>query len=233
MQLGSVKSLFRYPVKSLRGTACDQLEFDTRGAYLDRLYSVMTADGKLGSHKSTPWFRALPGLFDLQAEVVGEQVQVLLPDGRCLLSDDPVLASAISEIVGQPVSLAKETDQSHFDDGATHLLTTSSLQWLKDRLPDSKVDPRRFRPNIVIDSMDPGLTEQNWIGRAIRVGQCELEVIYETERCIMTTLAQGDLPADPAIARTINQHAGSSFGVYATVRQPGSVRVDDPVTFVG
>ncbi|MFK7966189.1 MAG: hypothetical protein AB8C46_19680 [Burkholderiaceae bacterium] len=55
---------------------------------------------------------------------------------------------------------------------------------------------------------------------------------YETERCIMTTLAQGDLPADPAIARAINQHAGSSFGVYAAVRRPGLVRRDDPVTFI-
>ncbi|MFK7966190.1 MAG: MOSC N-terminal beta barrel domain-containing protein [Burkholderiaceae bacterium] len=157
MQLGSVQSLFRYPVKSLRGNACDQLAFDRRGAHLDRLFSVVTADGKLGSHKGTPWFRALPGLFDLQAEVVGEQVQVLLPDGRRLSSDAPELATAITEIVGQPVSLAKEADQSHFDDGATHLLTTSSLQWLSSRLPDSQVDPRRFRPNIVINSTAPGL----------------------------------------------------------------------------
>jgi uncharacterized protein len=45
----------------------------------------------------------------------------------------------------------------------------------------------------------------------------------------MTTLAQGDLPADPGILRTAAQHNKVSVGIYATVERGGSIRRGDAV----
>ena len=48
-------------------------------------------------------------------------------------------------------------------------------------------------------------------------------------RCVMTTLAQGDLPRDPGILRTAAQHNKVSVGVYATVERGGTIRRGDAV----
>ena len=48
----------------------------------------------------------------------------------------------------------------------------------------------------------------------------------------MTTLPQGDLPADPGILRTAAQHHAGNVGVYATVTRGGAVRRGDTVRVV-
>jgi hypothetical protein len=45
----------------------------------------------------------------------------------------------------------------------------------------------------------------------------------------MTTLAQGDLPADPGILRTAVQHNKGRVGIYAIVERGGSIRRGDAV----
>jgi uncharacterized protein YcbX len=46
----------------------------------------------------------------------------------------------------------------------------------------------------------------------------------------MTTLPQGDLPRDREILRTAARHDDVNVGVYAEVRQGGTVRRGDAVT---
>jgi MOSC domain-containing protein len=57
-------------------------------------------------------------------------------------------------------------------------------------------------------------------------------------RCIMTTLAQGDLPRDSGVLRTVARHnrveipglgTWSCVGAYATVTTPGRVQLGDEV----
>ena len=52
--------LWRYPVKSLGGEACEALELEARGVAHDRVFAVRTASGKLGSGKSTRRFQPAP-----------------------------------------------------------------------------------------------------------------------------------------------------------------------------
>ncbi|TIW75903.1 MAG: MOSC domain-containing protein, partial [Mesorhizobium sp.] len=48
-----------------------------------------------------------------------------------------------------------------------HLLTTASLARLKALHPEGTPDPRRFRPNIVVDMapVEGAFPETRWIGR--------------------------------------------------------------------
>jgi uncharacterized protein len=109
------------------------------------------------------------------------------------------------------------------------LLTTSALGSLEDALPESVIDVRRFRPNVVIDTGDlPGHPEFDWPGRRIRLGTAVLEVTVPCPRCVMVTRPIDErLPADRSILRHIVRELDQNVGVYANVVKPGSVAVAD------
>jgi uncharacterized protein YcbX len=52
-----------------------------------------------------------------------------------------------------------------------------------------------------------------------------------TIRCVVTTLAQDDLPNDPSVLKTAAQHNSANVGVYALVEQGGWVRRGDELRF--
>jgi uncharacterized protein YcbX len=120
-----------------------------------------------------------------------------------------------------------------FFDGATvHLLTTATLNRLRGWYPQGRFDVPRFRPNLVVESVggEQGVVEQTWIGHTLAIGdEVRLRITGPCGRCVMTTLAQGDLPKDSGILRTAVQHTQGHVGVYAAVVQGGIIRRGDRV----
>jgi len=119
-----------------------------------------------------------------------------------------------------------------FDCATVHLLTTATLERLQQLYPRGRFEVPRFRPNIVVRtaSREPDFIENGWIGHAIAIGDSvRLSVTGPCGRCVMTTLAQGDLPRDPGILRTAAQHNKVSVGVYAKVERAGTIRCGDGV----
>ena len=120
----------------------------------------------------------------------------------------------------------------HRDSAPLHLLSEASIAWLRARLPDVTIDARRFRPNLVIATEAAGLVEQDWLGRAIAVGdELVVKAARPTVRCVMTTLPQAELGAAPAVLRTLGEENAASLGIYAEVLRPGTVRVGDELRF--
>lgn len=221
-----VAALWRYPVKSMLGETCEAVELDARGVRGDRRFAVRDAEGKLGSGKNTRRMRHLEGLFDFKARSVPSGVEIIFPDGRQMTSEDPAMNRALSEALRQPVTLAGEQDISHFDASAIHLVTSAALDWLRARLPGSRIDERRFRPNVLVTSET---SELAWIGKTLHIGTATLRVTQPTERCGMTTFAQAGLPFDAKVLRCIAQEAREEFGVYAEVLKPGRIARGDAV----
>ena len=234
--VGHLAEIYRYPVKSLRGERLGAAEVEPRGLVGDRLWAVRDADGKLGSGKNTRRMRRMDGLLQLAARYGegGEVPLVAFPDGVELAGDGPAAAARLTALVGRPVELACEAAVPHFDAAPVHLVTTASLAHLGALLPGARADPRRFRPNFVLATPGlHGLVEDAWVGRRLRLGEeVELEVTGQTERCVMTTLPQADLPADGRILKALEAANDLAFGVYATVTRPGRVRAGDPVRLV-
>ena len=239
MPLGTVAALWRYPVKSMRGEDCPALRFEARGVVGDRLHAVRNPEGRFGSGKNTRRFRQIEGLLDFIAHQVEDAhgaalPELRFPDGRLLRGDSPAMDGALSEVLGQPVTLVREAEVSHFDAGPVHLLSTASLQWLGEALPGVDVDARRFRPNVLVrcePGGPPAPVEQAWMGRTLRLGDTVLlRISAPTERCGMVTLAQGALAREAGVLRPIAQAADMRFGVYAEVLVPGLVRAGDPVS---
>jgi len=111
------------------------------------------------------------------------------------------------------------------------LMTTSALRTLTASLPESVIDVRRFRPNLIIDTGDqPGHPELDWVGRTFSLGGAVIEMVATCPRCVMVTreIAPG-VPADRAILRHIVRQLDQDLGCYATIVQPGEIRAGDPL----
>jgi uncharacterized protein len=222
--LGTVTGLARHPVKSLQGEDCFTLDFDRRGAAGDRLWALRTADGAIAAGKNTRRFRRVPGLLDYSAVYDRAVPVIVTPDGARLRGDDPSAHLHLSDLLGQPVGLSRESDVWHMDAGAVHIVTTASLRAIGD------ADPRRFRPNIVIDNDEPWAEDQ-WTGRSIAIGPTlRLRVTGRTERCAMVNMAQPGLPPEPALLRRLADSRDLAFGIYADVTAPGTVTLGDRCT---
>ena len=94
-------------------------------------------------------------------------------------------------------------------------------------------EARRFRPNVVVQlaNGEKGFAEDNWVGHTVTIGtEVQLNITRQCGRCVMTTLAQGDLPKDPGILRTAAEHNRAKIGVYASVVRGGKIRRGDRVS---
>jgi hypothetical protein len=146
------------------------------------------------------------------------------------------LGSAFFAQVGlaSPVPLG-----SLFDLFPVTILTTSTLDHLSELRPQSRFDQRRFRMNVIVSTTQGGFVENDWIGHQLTMGDgVRLRVVMPVSRCVMTTLAQDDLPKDTDILQILTRHnrvqVGTAglfpcAGVYAMVEAPGTLQIGDRV----
>jgi len=144
------------------------------------------------------------------------------------------LGSALFAEVGLPSPVPVG---SFFDVFPVSVLTTSTLKRLSELRPQTRFDPRRFRMNVIVDTGEAGFVENGWIGRQLAIGGAvRLGVSMPDSRCVMTTLAQDDLPADTDVLRTLARHNRLEVGgvglypcagAYAVVAAPGTIRTGD------
>ena len=187
-------------------------------------------------------------------------VRIALPDGTTVTSDQGDVNQILSKALNRQVTLGeaqrgavkaeeywpdmegldhRETvteftlpEETFFDCAVVHLLTTATLDRLRELYPQGRFELRRFRPNIVVQlgSGEKGFAENAWVRHALAIGTAvRLNITSPCGRCVMTTLAQGDLPKDPGILRTAAQHNQVNVGVYAAVVRGGTIRRGDPV----
>jgi uncharacterized protein len=281
--LGSVVSLWRYPVKSMMGEELNAADVTERGLLGDRAYALVdNADGKVASAKNP---RKWSTLFDFRAAFADAPrqgakmppVRITLPDGTLITSEQSDVNQILSRALNREVTLdaaerrhpevvestfpnpwtnpwtpkAEEywpdmegldyrdtvtdfelPEGTFFDCAVVHLLTTATIDRLRELYPQGRVEVRRFRPNVVVETASgvKDFVENDWIGATLAIGDAvRLNIIGPCPRCVMTTLPQADLPKDPGILRTAAQHNHANVGLYASVLRGGAVRRGDAV----
>lgn len=164
------------------------------------------------------------------------EVEGLGPGQEPGTTNDQKLGSALFAEMGLPSAVPVG---SFLDLFPLSVLTTSTLGHLTDLKPDTRFDPRRFRMNVLVETDETGFTENDWVGRQVMVGDAAIVPAIPAPRCVMTTLAQGDLPRDNGALQTPARHnrldigGSGSFpcvGVYAVVGTAGAIRTGDRVT---
>jgi len=282
-ELGTIASLWRYPVKSMRGEELPAAELTEYGLLGDRTYALIDgSDGRTATAKNPgKW----PTLFGFCATFVDQPksgvalpaVRITLPNSSTVSSTARECHEILSKALNREVTLgtAKQgrvsgvhaslpaawtgkaeeywpdmegldyrdtvTDftlpAGTFFDGATiHLLTTATLNRLHDFYPQGRFEVPRFRPNIVVEvqAAKSSFVEQAWIDHMVTIGEdVRLKITGPCGRCVMTTLAQGNLPKDSGILRTAVRQNQGHVGVYATVLQGGPIKRGDRVRLSG
>ena len=186
--------------------------------------------------------------------------RITFPDGNTISTDDKRIATQLSSSLGRPVRFLKSapasgtleeywadidglarrdvvTDEAmpaetFFDLGMIHVLTTATLDSYRALYPEGRFEPRRFRPNLVIQTASgfQGFPENGWDEKILAIGgEVKIKITGPCGRCVMTTLAQGDLPKDTGILKTAARHNEARVGAYASVLHGGVIRAGDSV----
>ncbi len=115
------------------------------------------------------------------------------------------------------------------DRAAVHIVTSATLKALGRLYPEGEFDPVRFRPNVLVETGElEGFVEKEWVGKTLTIGdEVELNVFAECGRCVMTTLQQSKLVADPEILGTVMRHNNGKTGVFASVLEGGRIKKGD------
>ena len=280
---GIVASLWRYPVKSMRGEELNSVRVSEQGLFGDRAYALLDrADGKVATAKNP---RKWPNLFAFRAALTGPSahnanlrfLRITLPDGTVVSGDRSDVNEVLSEALHRQVTLAaaqadhateaqssmsaagirqaeeywpdiegldhRETvtdftlpKGTFFDCATIHLLTTATLDCLRNLYPEGQFDVPRFRPNIVVEPEGGEATfaENSWVGQTLAIGdEVQLSIMEPCGRCAMTTLAQEELPQDANILRTAVRYNQAQVGVYAAVVRGGTIHCGDTVSVRG
>lgn len=226
-RIGRVQEINRFPVKSVLGESLSSAPVDSRGILGDRLWAIKNEDGKFGSGKTTRRFQQMEGLFNFKAKYEWDSPLITMPDGTEYRGDQERVNKALSELLGFPVTLAKEESISHFDEGPISIITTSSLKMLSKDLGEI-ADSRRFRANLVIETEATGYLEDEWVDQLIQVGESvTLKIVAPLQRCIMVNNPQEELKQDARILKTLATNHAAMFGVWAKVERCGEIRVGD------
>jgi uncharacterized protein YcbX len=173
----------------------------------------------------------------LPQAALGAELERAVPDAVLEQGADADVDVTYLEIAGASPS------GTFFDFSPVHLVTSASLERAGAAHPTGRVEPARYRPNIIVET-SPGLSgfvENDWPGHRLHLGsEVILEILIVTPRCAVPTLQHGGLPPDPDALRVPMAHnflpvplegfgSAACLGVYAGVVQGGRVSPGDEV----
>ena len=234
-RVGTVVSLSRYPVKSMRAEPLEAAPLHWPWLLGDRQYAFVK-----GSDTSDfPWLTArdVPSLVRFGArynrpdDPIHSAVVVTDPDGAEFDLRDPALAARLADAARTQVRLLR-LGRGCFDAMPVSILTTTSAAAV-EAAHGSTVAIERFRANLVIQTERPQATEGDWLGRSLAIGNegtC-LSVGGMIPRCAMVGIDAATGARDPSVVRTVVQHFANLVGAYCAVQRPGTIRLGDTVAF--
>jgi len=254
--IGTVDSLWRYPVKSMRGEEMDEVFASFSGIYGDRLFAFESSASPKGFPYLTareqtrllqyrPHFRnpdkAARPINLTEAESMGANpvwadpselmVDVETPDGRTVPINDPALIDMLRADIDQKHQLTLMRSERAMTD--CRPVSIFSLQSARQLAEETGVpmDKRRFRANIYLDLESAnGFAENEFVGRSLRIGPKVVVTILERDpRCMMITLDPDTGEKTPAILKKVAQAHEGMAGVYGAVLVEGLLHKGDPV----
>jgi len=254
--IGKVDSLWRYPVKSMRGEELDEAFAGFSGIYGDRLFAFRSSASPKGFPYLTareqqkllqhhPRFRnpdkaARPvnlaeaesmGANPVSADLADLMVDVETPGGETLAIDDPSLIGTLRDGIDQKHQLTlMRSERALTDCRPVSIFSLQSARQLSEET-GTPVDKRRFRANIYVDLMSAeGFAENEFVGRSLQIGpKVVVRVLERDARCVMITLDPDTGEKSPALLKKVAQAHDGMAGVYGAVLVEGMVRKGDPV----
>ncbi len=230
-QVGIIKSIYRYPVKSMAGEELPSAELGWHGIEGDRRFAFM----RTGNMSGMPWLTAskMPELIRYKAYHVdggnssSPIVRVRTPDGEDTEVGHESLRQQIAATFGSEITLMR-MGNGIFDDAPVSMISTTTLAMLETESGCGNLDARRFRPNLLIEPTgNAPVREDAWTGKTVFFGNHadapSVRVTVNDIRCVMVNLDPETAVAEPRILKTIARSRQNCAGVYASVMNPGGL----------
>ncbi|MBL7989882.1 MAG: MOSC domain-containing protein [Candidatus Kapabacteria bacterium] len=232
-EVGTITALYRYPVKSMAGESVESLELLWHGLVGDRRLAFR----RVGETNGFPWLTAskLPELILFKPQTPHEiatgaayklPTHVTTPEGTTLELHGEELRSDIARRFKAEVELM-HLKHGIFDEAPLSMISRATMNAIKHN-----IDVRRFRPNIVIETIDnEPFREDSWVGERISFGEngARMNVIMKDERCMMINLDPETAQSDASIMKSVVQRNNNCAGVYGTVLQTGTIAVGQKI----
>jgi uncharacterized protein YcbX len=254
--VGKVDSLWRYPVKSMRGEELDEAFAGFSGIYGDRLFAFRSS----ASPKGFPYFTAREqrrllqyrprfrypdkaarpinlteaekmGANPVSADPLELMIDVETPNGQTLTIDDPALIDMLRTDIDQKHQLTlMRSERALTDCRPVSILSLQSARQLgaETGVP---IDKRRFRANVYVDlTSGGGFAENDFVGRSLRIGpKVVVRILERDARCVMITMDPDTTEKTPEILKKVAQAHEGMAGVYGAVMMEGMLHKGDPV----
>lgn len=244
MESGKVAALIRYPVKGLEGQQLNEVTLEPGKCMpLDRAFAI--ENGPIGFDEKDPKHFAKVNFLTLmrherlallQTDYDDETgILTILRQGRQVARGDlgtkigrnmieQFIAAFMSEELKGPPRILSASEH-HFTDmaePALHIINLASVTAL-ELIANMPLDPARFRANIHLEGLEPWV-ERGWQGKRLKIGDVEIEVLGETDRCAAVNVDLTTAKRGRSLPATLAQHFGTNtFGVYAKVLKGGTV----------
>ncbi len=239
IEVGHIREIVRYPVKSMAGCATDSAILGWHGLDGDRRFAFR----RVGDDTGMPWLTAsrLPELvlyhpvgLDLSS---GEPVptHVRTPTGSVVELGSAALQTELAARLGSGVELMK-LRHGIFDEATVSVISLATMAGI-GREAGLDLDRRRFRANIVVETArgEPFL-EDEWVGKMLVFGDHNprpaVSVTLRDLRCVMVNIDPDTAAQDARVMKTVVRLNRNTAGVYATVVRTGAIRVGDRVSLV-
>ena len=257
--IGKVESLWRYPVKSMRGEELDEIFAGYAGVYGDRVFAFTSSLSPKGfpfftgrdqrqmiryrARFRNPEKAARPinlaeaessGANPISANASELMIEVETPDGKTIAIDDPALIDNLrANIDGKHELKLLRSDKAITDCRPLSIFALQSAKKLGEET-GTNVDKRRFRANVYVDLTNAaGFAEDQFVGKTLRIGsKVVVSVLERDPRCMMITLDPDTAEKTPAILKQVAQAHEGMAGVYGAVLMEGMIRKGDSVELI-
>ena len=259
--VGTVQSLWRYPVKSMHGEEMPEVFMGFSGIYGDRCYAFKNSAARKGFPylsatvqqqmlRYRPQFRyteravkppnlieamsIAPGVTPANAEPDDLMLDVITPSGAVVAVDDPALIEMLVEgLRGENHLTLVRSDRALTDCRPVSLISLQTVRQVGAEL-GIPIDKRRFRANAYLDlASDYGFAEDELVGRRLRIGSsAEIMVLERDPRCKMISLDPSTGEHNPEVLRKVAQAHGAFAGVYCAVLVEGILTKGDSMEVV-
>src|SRR5258706_3756378 len=255
--IGTVESLWRYPVKSMRGAEMPELFMGFSGIYGDRCYAFKNSAARKGFPYLnanvqqqmllySPQFRhperaakppnlteatsIAPGVTPANGDAEDLILDIVTPSGEIVPVDSGVLIKQLGEGISEKNQLTLvRSDRALTDCRPVSLISLQTVRQIESELKMS-IDKRRFRANIYFNlaSDNGGFAEDHFVGCRLRIGSKATVMVLERDpRCKMISLDPNTGEHNPEVLRNVAQTHENLAGVYCAGLVEGVLRKGD------
>ena len=256
--IGTIESLWRYPIKSMSGQAMTEAFLGFSGVYGDRCYAFKNSAARKGFPylnanvqqqmlRYRPQFRyaeraakppnlteavnIAPGITPANAEPNDVILDVVTPSGAVVAVDDPGLIEMLAEgLRGENHLTLVRSDRALTDCRPVSLISLQTVRQVEAEL-GIPIDKRRFRANVYLSlASDHGFAEDALVGRKLRIGSSAVIMVLERDpRCKMISLDPDTGEHNPEVLRKVAQAHAAFAGVYCAVLVEGILTKSDSI----